>query len=83
MNTQTIVFEKRVTLPPVSTSSTCRAHAFIIRKPFLAALITAVSVLTVMALLLTTLMLIQNRMRQTQKTTQFWQAYKNGEDPAK
>jgi len=64
----------------VSTSSTRRAHAFIIRKPFLAALITAVSVLTVMTLLLATLMLIQNRMSQTQQTTQFWQAYKNGED---
>ena len=64
----------------MSTSSTRRARAFIIRKPFLAALITAVSVLTVMALLLATLMLIQNRMSQTQKTTQFWQAYKNGED---
>ncbi|KAA9267938.1 hypothetical protein HMPREF2651_08605 [Corynebacterium sp. HMSC063A05] len=64
----------------MSTSSTRRAHAFIIRKPFLAALITAVSVLTVMTLLLATLMLIQNRMSQTQQTTQFWQAYKNGED---
>lgn len=50
----------------MSTSSTRRARAFIIRKPFLAALITAVSVLTVMALLLATLMLIQNRMSQTQ-----------------
>lgn len=63
MNTQTIVFDKRVTPPPVSTSSTRRVRAFIIRKPFLAALA-----------------LIQNRMRQTQKTTQFWQAYKSGEN---
>ncbi|QQU97286.1 MULTISPECIES: hypothetical protein [Corynebacterium] len=55
----------------MSTSSTRRARAFIIRKPFLAALITAVSVLTVMTLLLATLMLIQNRMSQTQQTTQF------------
>ncbi|MDK8758778.1 hypothetical protein QP923_04105 [Corynebacterium sp. MSK151] len=30
---------------------------------------------------LAALMLIQNRMGQTQKTTQFWQAHKNGEDP--
>lgn len=67
----------------MSTSSTRRTSAFIIRKSFLAALITAVSVLTVMALLLATLMLIQNRMGQTQKTTQFWQAHKNGEDPTK
>lgn len=65
MNAQTIAFDKRVT-PPVSTSSTRRARAFITRKPFL-----------------TTLMLIQNRMGQTQKTTQFWQAHKNGEDPTK
>lgn len=64
----------------MSTSSTRRARAFIIRKPFLAALITAGSVLTVMALLLATLMLVQNRMSQTQQATQFWQAYKNGED---
>lgn len=66
MNAQTIAFDKRVTPPPVSTSSTRRARAFITRKPFL-----------------TTLMLIQNRMRQTQKTTQSWQAHKNGEDPTK
>ncbi|WP_187269922.1 hypothetical protein [Corynebacterium sp. LK12] len=32
---------------------------------------------------LAALMLIQNRMGQTQKTTQFWQAHKNGEDPTK
>lgn len=64
----------------MSTSSTRRARAFIIRKPFLAALITVGSVLTVMALLLATLMLVQNRMSQTQQATQFWQAYKNGED---
>ncbi len=57
-----------------------RTRSFIIRKPCLAALITAVSVLTVMALLLATLMLVQNRMSQTQQATQFWQAYKNGVD---
>lgn len=33
-----------------------------------------------MALLLATLMLVQNRMSQTQQATQFWQANKNGED---
>lgn len=50
----------------MGTSSMRRARAFIIRRPFLAALITAVLVLTVMALSLSTLMLAQNRMSQTQ-----------------
>ncbi|MGK8361309.1 hypothetical protein [Corynebacterium amycolatum] len=43
-------------------SSMRRTRAFIIRKPFLAALITAVSVLTVMTLSFATLMVVQNRM---------------------
>ena len=51
-------------------SSMRRTRAFIIRKPFLAALITAVSVLTVMTLSFATLMVVQNRMNQTHNVTE-------------
>ncbi|WP_147291866.1 hypothetical protein [Corynebacterium amycolatum] len=64
----------------MSTSSTRRAHAFIIRMPFLAALITAVSVLTVMALLLATLMLIQKPDESDTADHTVLAGLQNGED---